>query len=99
MIIGMPKLGPYIQAAPLEVTRFTYTNWRGVNHVYEVDVESFQFGPFTKDGTDSSAPVESHRWVMHGYVVTRDGDDRPEMGDNRRRTFLLDGISNMERID
>lgn len=90
--------GPRVEAAsPSSIVRFTYTNHKSCDHVYEIDVESFQYGPFVKDGIDRSEnPVSA--WVMHGHVVTRDGDARPEMGGNRRRTFLLDGVRDLSVI-
>jgi hypothetical protein len=92
-----PDYGPKIEAVSLQTVRFRYINWRGNKHVYEVDVESFQFGPFEKGGVAEDPTTRN--WVMHGHVVTRDGVDRPEMGDNRRRTFVLSDIRDLEIVD
>lgn len=87
--------GGKLEAAPLQTVRFRYENWRGVEHVYEVDVESFQFGPWQKSGLIPNAPKETHTWVMHGHVVTRDGMVRANPG-GTRRTFILKDIQDLE---
>jgi hypothetical protein len=67
--------------------RFKYTNWKGDNHEYVILVESIEFGAYDKGGT-TPRPASEWSWVVHGDVVTRDGDTRRNMG-TRRRTFML----------
>lgn len=74
--------------------QFKYTNWREHEHTYRVVVESFEFGYYEAGGVSTDG---SEKWVMHAQVVTRDGDFRQEM-DTRRRTFLLEGIRDLEVI-
>jgi hypothetical protein len=69
---------------------FRYVNWRDRVHTYVIDVESIEFGPYERGGMKSGARAV---WVLSGHVVTRDGDRRPEMGDNRRRTFIMSDIA------
>ena len=78
--------------------KFTYENWRGVVHEYVIDPESMEHGPYDKNGFNDD---REHQWVLHGFVVTRDGDVRPELSSHpggRRRTFLLTGIEDMEAL-
>jgi hypothetical protein len=76
------------------VIKFRYTNWRGVEHIYVIQPESIEFGPYDNDGRKEGG---LKHWVLHGNVVTRDGDPRPEMNP-RRRTFLLVDIFDMEEV-
>lgn len=62
---------------------FDYINWRGEQHQYAMQVESISFGS------------PDARWYLNGWLVTRDGDPRPEMEGNRRRSFLLTDVSNL----
>lgn len=68
--------------------KFEYTNWKGHRHTYVVEPEAVAYGPYLKGGYHETADP---RWVLHGDVVTRDGDSRPDM-DTRRRTFILADI-------
>lgn len=69
--------------------KFTYVNWRGDEHEYVIKLESLEYGHYGEHGSTGS--VGEMNWVLHGHVVTRDGDPRPDMG-TRRRTFLLNKI-------
>lgn len=91
MAHGPDQYGPKIDAHSRQIVRFAYTNWRGEDHIYEVDVESFQFGPYHKGGFIPNAPEAAHVWVMHGHVVKRDDMIRVNPG-GTRRTFVLTGI-------
>lgn len=75
---------------------FDYVNWRGDDHRYVLAVESFEFRSYGQAGIDPSAEPQ---WVLHGHIVSRDGDTRPELADhpgNRRRTFLMSIMRNVE---
>lgn len=85
-------------AAPDRFVKFRYVNWNGDPHEYIIKVLSVEFGPYD-DGGGTPRPVSMYGWVLHGDVVTRDGDPRPEMGPTRRRTFLIRKIHEMELID
>lgn len=74
--------------------KFNYTNHNQEHHEYVIEMESAQWGHFTQSGV--GGPDE--RWVIHGEVVRRDDDPRPEMGDNRRRTFLVEKIRSLEYV-
>lgn len=78
--------------------KFNYTNWRGDEHEYEIIVEAVEFGPYDKGGFDDSRDRDDWMWVMHGHVVTRDGDERKDMGPTRRRTFIMSGMKLVEEI-
>jgi hypothetical protein len=67
--------------------RFEYTNWHGDTHTYVIDPRS---------GHKPGLHVHEGEWCISGWVVSRDGDPRPEMGDNRRRTFKLAEMRNVE---
>jgi hypothetical protein len=69
--------------------KFRYTNWRGDDHVYVVEP--------TGAGTGID-DYNRDRPVIHAEVVTRDGDPRPEMGDNRRRTFVIAEMRDIEEV-
>ncbi len=85
-----------VGAIPGQTVQFRYTNWRGDEYEYVVEVESFQFGRFQKSGIGREP--DPRVWVLHGQVITRDGNERPEMNP-RRRTFLLDDVKDLEVID
>lgn len=87
------KLGLNDGLATLE---FGYVNWRDEFHQYVVDVESFEFGEYGPQGK-TGRDVEP-RWVMNAHVVTRDGDSREDMGPTRRRTFLMEKMTDVERV-
>jgi hypothetical protein len=76
---------------------FEYTNWKGRRHTYVVVPEAVAYGPYTGMGYDQREGAEC-QWVLHGDVVTRDGDSRPEM-DTRRRTFVLEAVQNPRSPD
>lgn len=75
--------------APVE---FEYDNWRGNNHKYVVMIESIKFERTPVGPPGSSEHQEM--FALHGWVITRDGDSRPDMGPTRRRTFILQKIKN-----
>jgi hypothetical protein len=94
-----PQLGPSFRVHQDDLLRFRYVNWKGVDYEYVVDPEGFQFGPFEKGGINS-LPDAEHVWVMHGHVVTRNGDPREDL-QTRRRTFILAdmrGIGEVPRV-
>lgn len=72
---------------------FAYRNHRGDWHQYAIEVEGIEFTDRTGQHDDVA------RWMLHGMVVTRDGDARPEMGDNRRRSFILTQIIGMAEVE
>ena len=82
-----------VRVAPGNVVFFRYKNWRNENHDYVISVEEFALGPYDEGGTHGNP--NDLQWVMHGNVVTRDGDARDKMG-TRRRTFLLNKIHHLE---
>lgn len=84
-----------VGAIPGQIVKFCYTNWRGTDYEYVVEVESFQYGRFQKGGI--GCEPDPRVWVLHGQVVSRDGDERPEMNP-RRRTFLLHDVRDLEVI-
>lgn len=71
------------------VVTFDYVNWRGDEHRYEIVVEGIGYGVHG-DIRHGNEEV----WQLHGYVLNRDGELRPEMGNNRRRSFILNGVTN-----
>lgn len=71
------------------VLRFRYVNWRGVDHEYVVQVEGSTLGIEFRDGRP---PRDPNTLFLHGEVITRDGDRRPEMGPTRRRSFEWDKL-------
>lgn len=84
------------EGPPDQTVEFDYVNWKGVLHHYVVTVESFEFGPYDRGG-GTPRPRDQWQWVMHGEVITRDDDSRPDMGPTRRRTFILSEIKNIEK--
>lgn len=80
----------WFRPAEAKLIRFTYENWRGSVHEYVVEPEAVSFGLFDSNGAHPDSPnrEDNIQAVMHGNVVTRDGDTRPDM-DTRRRTFLV----------
>jgi len=69
--------------------KFRYKNWRGVDHEYVVELTGAGVGV---DDYNRDRPV------VHAEVVTRDGDRRPEIGQNRRRTFVISEMRDMEEV-
>lgn len=64
---------------------FVYENHRGVVYRYVLTPTGIEWGRFNGAETD--------RWYLHGQLVSRDGDRREfELGDNRRRSFEIDGL-------
>lgn len=74
----------YVLAENPETVEFDYTNHRGEPHHYVVAPECTQW---TSGG-----------WFLDGQVVTRDGDPRKDMGPTRRRSFEVDGITNLRPV-
>lgn len=72
---------------------FVYTNHDGIDYAYVIEPESIGFIP------ESSVRVDAGHWVLHGQVVTRAGDPRPEMGSNRRRTFVLINMRHTREVE
>lgn len=70
--------------------KFRYVNWRGDDHEYVI--EKPELHPTHKARGDGTY------WMISGQVVTRDGADRPEMGDSRRRTFELVKMREIEEV-
>lgn len=70
-----------------DLLSFDFVNWHGRNHRYLIAPEKIELA-FTPENEDEPT------WVLHGEVITRDGDPRPEMG-NRRRTFRMNGLRNI----
>lgn len=69
---------------------FDYVNWKGEDHNYVI--EECRYTP------SYPSPVHEGHWVIHGDVVTRDGDTRPTMGPTRRRTFEILKMRNIKEI-
>lgn len=82
--------------APL--LRFRYRNWRGFDHLYVIDPDRIECGPYDASGKHDERVGDELAWVLHGWVVTRDGDPRPEMGPTRRRTFLLGQVRELVEV-
>ena len=78
-----------------KLLRFRYKNWKGNDHEYVIEPEKIEFGHYSAMG----AAMGETNWVLHGMVVTRDGDLRPDMEPSRRRTFLLTQIREPEEIE
>jgi hypothetical protein len=72
--------------------QFTYVNWRGDLHTYQVEVEGMTYD---HHGDDGGGEVY---WQINGHVVLRDGAPRPEMGDNTRRSFKLAEMKNIKQV-
>jgi hypothetical protein len=77
--------------APASALMFEYINWRGVLHVYVIRPDVVEAQRLTFGKPDP-------KWYLNGQVVTRDGDPRPEMGDNRRRSFELTKIRKLTEV-
>lgn len=79
--------------------KFNYKNWRDEEHEYDILIEAIEFGPFDKGGINPEKDlVDDWIWVMHGHVVTRDGDERRDMGPVRRRTFIMSDMRLVEEV-
>lgn len=102
-----PKLGkrasairpkPTISGTPIkrgQLVQFDYVNWKTNDYHYVIEIESVEFGPYGRaDPRDTDRSV--WHWLLHGTVVTRDGDPRPEMGPTRRRSFIIERIRDLE---
>lgn len=78
--------------------RFLYTNWNGEHHEYVIEPESIEFAPYDKGGSRAGLRGSQAVWVLHGDLVTRDGDTRADM-DTRRRTFIMSEIVEPEILN
>src|SRR6188768_2909068 len=85
--LNPPAEGPLVE--------FEYVNWRGNQYTYVVDVEAISIAGQDPGGY-SSDPADQ-QFILHGDVVTRDGDTRPEMG-TRRRSFMIQKIVGAVRV-
>lgn len=74
----------------LGIWEFTYVNWRGDRHRYVVD---FTAGHAPGYGADPDGDR-----AVSGRVITCDGDPRENMGNNRRRTFKVAEMHNVEVV-
>lgn len=75
--------------------KFWYINHNEEDHEYVVNPEKIELGRYSNHGARSE-DGKSH-WVLHAEVITRDGDERRDMG-TRRRTFLLTEIRELEEV-
>lgn len=95
--VGTPARSIRVGAGGHRTIEFDYVNWRGDDHRYVITVESFEFRPYLD--SHQPDPAGTPQWVVHGHVITRDGDTRPELAGhpgNRRRTFLMSIMRNVE---
>lgn len=77
---------------------FGYTNWKGKEYTYKIECESIEYGPYFNSGI---ARTGEKTWVLNGYLLTRNGDPRDELGPNlgnRRRTFLMHKMDNISEV-
>lgn len=93
--VVIPATTAYHYTGKDVLLEFDYNNWRGDDHSYVIKVESIEFGPYDKGG-GTPRPRDQWSWVVHGDVITRDGEERSDMGPTRRRTFLLSDIKNVK---
>lgn len=71
--------------------QFVYTNHDGDTHTYVIK----------PTGADTLSPVGSDAEelpVLHGDVITRDGDPRLDMDPTRRRTFVIADMAAIENV-
>lgn len=80
------------QRHPPARIKFKYVNWRGGDHEYIIDCESVEFGPYDNGGKNNGPSL----WVLHGRLVTRDGDPRKDLYTTRRRTFIMNDMRDVE---
>lgn len=80
------------QGATIE---FTYKNWHDTTHEYVIDVECFEWMGMEGHQPNSMAP---ETMVLHGSLITRDGDEREGML-TRRRSFRVDSLMEVRRVD
>lgn len=73
--------------------KFKYRNWKGDEHVYVIEPTGAECATLER------AEVRERVPVLHGNVVTRDGDPRPEMGPIRCRTFRLAELREVEEVE
>src|SRR3954447_13974728 len=73
--------------------KFKYTNWRGDDHEYILEPEPESLAAHDYPLEDGN--YEFH-WNLSGEVITRDGDPRDEMGDTRRRSFVIASMREIE---
>jgi hypothetical protein len=103
----VPPLADIAQFTPNldRLIEFSYTNWRGREHVYVVEPEGVALGSYDASGQRERSADDTLDFVLHGMVVTRadaDGnnvDTRPDMGSNRRRTFRVDGMRGIRVLE
>jgi hypothetical protein len=75
----------------MKALKFDYINWKGEAHTYVIVPTGADIGPKKSHG--------EFRPMLHGNVLTRDGDDRPEMGPTRRRSFVLAELKNIKEVE
>lgn len=81
-----------------ELLKFIYVNWSGEEHEYVIEPESLEYKDIHYIHPKTGEYHGEHH-VIHGMVVTRDGDPRPEMGDNRRRSFIVAKMQVIREVD
>lgn len=88
-----PLTFDYVEGGPIYI-KFCYKNWRGNYHEYVIEPKTVEFGYYHGDvNGDDEGPM----WLLHGELLTRDGDERTDMGD-RRRSFIVGKIDELERV-
>lgn len=81
-----------------ELLKFIYVNWNGEEHEYVIEPESLEYKEVSWSSNKTGQYSGFHH-VVNGMVVTRDGDPRPEMGNNRRRTFIIAKMQVIKELD
>lgn len=105
--IGIDRSTAGYQGDDLEVVKFEdgvifqfdYVNHNDEPHQYVISAQNIVFGRYDHTGRHPDMPEreDNRAFVLNGYVITRDGDKREDMG-TRRRTFMMSTIRNLVRI-
>lgn len=72
--------------------KFQYRNWRGEEHTYVIE-------PTGADVSPPSFDHEPNRVMLHGNLISRDGDERCDLGISRQRSFVLVNMRLMEEVE
>lgn len=93
------SITPVQAVVPVGATalQFKYVNWRDHLHEYVIQPESVTWS--TVGNPVEGARGERDAWMLHGWVITRDGDPRPEMDPSRRRSFELAKLQEVAEVD